>query len=232
MFDTGRRMSARGLLFAQAAGLQTLRVRRPRVRLVNIPGGLATTQFVAASACAAGAEVEMIAAAGRDAASIAKALDGGDCDLLMTVGGTGMGRTDATVTALAARGDVLAHGIALQPGRTAAVGRIEQTPVVALPGAPDQAFAAWWALARPVLDRLSGQRGRTMERLPLARKIASSVGIAELVLLKRKEDQWAPLAIGELSLDAIARAEAWLLVPGGAEGFAAGMPVDGYMLGE
>ena len=40
------------------------------------------------------------------------------------------------------------------------------------------------------------------------------------------------LAVGDLSLDAIARAEAWLTVPGGAEGFAAGTPVDAYMLRE
>ena len=102
------------------------------------------------------------------------------------VGGSGVGRTDATVTALAQRGEVFAHGIALQPGRTAAVGRIGKTPVVALPGAPDQAFAAWWTLALPVLDRLSGRRPRKTLNLPLARKIASGVGIAEIVLLRAK----------------------------------------------
>jgi molybdopterin molybdotransferase len=38
--------------------------------------------------------------------------------------------------------------------------------------------------------------------------------------------------VGELSLEAIARAEAWLVVPAGSEGFAAGTPVDAYMLRE
>ena len=108
------------------------------------------------------------------------------CDLLLTVGGSGVGRTDATVTALAQRGEVIAHGIALQPGRTTAVGRIGKTPVIALQGAPDQAFAAWWTLALPVLDRLSGRRPRKTLNLPLARKIASGVGIAEIVLLRAK----------------------------------------------
>ena len=136
------------------------------------------------------------------------------------------------MTALAQRGDVVAHGIALQPGRTSAVGRIGKTPVIALPGAPDQAFAAWWTLALPALDRLSGRRPRKTLNLPLARKIASGVGIAELVLLERKQGVWMTLAVGELSLEAIARAEAWLAVPGGAEGFAAGAPVDAYMLRE
>ena len=113
-----------------------------------------------------------------------------------------------------------------------AIGRIGKTPVVALPGAPDQAVAAWWTLALPVLDRLSGRRPRKTLTLPLARKIASSVGIAEIVLLERSEGAWVTLAAGELSLETIARAEAFLAVPGGSEGFAAGTPVDAYMLRE
>jgi len=148
------------------------------------------------------------------------------------VGGSGVGRTDEAIAALARRGEVIAHGIALQPGHTAAVGRIGKTPVIALPGAPDQAFAAWWTLALPALERLSGRRPRRTLNLPLARKIASGVGIAEIVLLERKGGAWMTLAVGELSLDAIARAEAWLTVPGSAEGFAAGTAVDGYMLRE
>ena len=74
-----------------------------------------------------------------------------------------------------------------------------------------------------------GSRGSAVT-LPLARKIASSVGIAEIVLLERNDGAWMPLAVGDLSLETIARADAWLAVPGGSEGFAAGTPVDAYML--
>ena len=83
-----------------------------------------------------------------------------------------------------------------------------------------------------MLDRLSGRTARKTVTLPLARKIASQVGIAEIVLLEREDGAWITLAVGELSLYAIARAEAWLLVPGGSEGFAAGTLVDAYMLRE
>ena len=121
-------------------------------------------------------------------------------DLLVTVGGTGVGRTDATIEALASRGELLAHGLALRPGRTAAIGRIAGRPVIALPGAPDQALAVWWTLALPVLDKLSGGEKRRTRTLPLARKIASSVGIAEIVLLEKADDAWMPLATGDLSL--------------------------------
>jgi molybdopterin molybdotransferase len=230
---SGRRIRPLDLLVARAAGLATLNVRRPRLRIVNIPassGVAVTAQLMAESARAAGTAVVCIEAAGRDAASVAAAIDASACDMLIITGGSGVGGTDAVFAALARRGEVIAHGIALQPGQTAAVGKVENIPVIALPGAPDQALAAWWTLALPVLDRLSGLAPRQSLTLPLARKIASSVGITELALVEQIEGRWMPLAVGDLSLDAIARADAWLAVPGGAEGFAAGTPVDAYML--
>jgi molybdopterin molybdotransferase len=229
----GQKIRALDLLMARAAGLETVAVRRPRLRLINIPvtaGTRATAQLIAESAHAAGAEITRVEAGGRDARSIATALDAEPCDLLITVGGTGVGRIDAAIEALASRGELLAHGIALRPGRTAAIGRIAGRPAIALPGAPDQALAAWLTLALPVLDRLSGCEPRRTRTLPLARKISSNVGIAEIVLLKEADNAWMPLATGELSLDVIARADARLTVPGGSEGYAAGTPVGAYML--
>jgi molybdopterin biosynthesis enzyme len=228
-----RRIRPLDLLIARAAGLAELNVRRPRLRVVNIPaasGEAVSAQLIAESARAAGADVVCVEAAARDATSVVAAADAGACDLLITMGGTGVGSSDAVIAALARRGEVIVHGIAVQPGRTAAAGRVGTVPVIALPGAPDQALAAWWTLALPVLDALSGRGPRRAVTLPLARKIASTVGIAELALVEEIEGRWLPLAVGDLSLDAIARADAWLVVPGGAEGFAAGTPVDAYML--
>jgi molybdopterin biosynthesis enzyme len=229
----GRRVRPLDLLIARVAGLDRLEVRRPTLRVVNIPstsGDAATARLVTENARDAGAQVITVEAAARDAAAIVSAIGPGACDLLVTTGGSGVGRTDATITALAVRGEVIAHGIALQPGRAVAVGRIGNIPVVALPGAPDQALAAWWTLVLPALDRLSGRQPRPPVTLPLARKIASSVGIAEVVLLESRAGTWMPLAIGELPVETIARADAWLCVPGGSEGFAAGTPVDAYLL--
>jgi molybdopterin biosynthesis enzyme len=230
---SGRPIRAPDLLIARAAGLETLNARRPRLLIVDIPatsGPAVTTPLISESALRSGADIVRARAAGRDAESIAGVLDTGSCDMLVTIGGSGVGRTDAAVTALAQRGEVIAHGIALQPGRTSAAGRIGKIPVIALSGALDRALAAWWTLALPVLDRLSGRQPRQAETLPLARKIASSVGIAEIVLLERDAGAWMPLASGEFSLETIARAEAYLVVPGGSEGFAAGSPVDAYMM--
>jgi len=226
---SGHSIRPRDLLTARTAGLETLNVRRPRLRLLNLPGGAATARLMADLARANGVHITAIEAAARDAASIADALDPTGTDLLIAVGGSGVGRNDATVTALARRGEVLAHGIALQPGRTAAIGRVGAVPVLVMPGAPDHALAAWFALALPLLERLSGRRSRPSRLLPLARKIASSVGLAEIALLEEREGAWLPLATGDLPLHLMARADAWLLIPGSSEGFAAGTPVDAYL---
>jgi molybdopterin biosynthesis enzyme len=230
---SGQRIGPLELLIARMAGLEKLNVRRPRLRVVDVPassGQTATAVWIAENAGGAGADVVSTAAGGRAAAQIAAALDGGACDLLVTIGGSGVGVSDATIAALAQRGQVIAHGIALQPGRTCAVGRIGKIPVIALPGAPDQAIAGWWTLVLPVLDRLSGRLPRAMVTLPLARKIASSVGLAEIALLQTKHGAWMPLTVGELPLAILARADAWVAVPGGSEGFAAATPVDAYMM--
>jgi molybdopterin molybdotransferase len=229
----GRRIHPLDLLIARAAGLDRLSVRRPNLRVVNIPaasGDAATVRLMMENAGAAGAGVTFVEAAARDAAAIVRALEPGGCDLLVTIGGSGVGRTDAAISALASCGEVVAHGMALQPGRTSAVGRIGEIPVMALPGAPDQALAVWWTLVLPALDRLSGLSPRQPVTLPLQRKIASSVGIAEIVLLERNDGGWMPLAVADLSLETIARSDAWLVVLGASEGFAAGALVGAYLL--
>lgn len=228
----GCAVGAAALLLARVAGVNKLSVRQPRLRIVNVPDTAATMHMIADIARAAGLDVHTHEAGARDVASIADTLDASACDLLLTIGGSGVGRKDAAVSALALRGEVLAHGLALQPGRTAAVGRLGKVPVVVLPGSPDHALGAWFALVLPIIDRLSGRRPRRSVALPLGRKIASGVGLAEVVLLAEEHNAWMPLAVGEWPLQAIARADAWLLIPGSSEGFAAGTPVDAYLMRE
>jgi molybdopterin biosynthesis enzyme len=224
----GQRISAADLLVARKAGLSELAVRSPRIRVIDVAaasGETFSTFLVAESAKASGVPTVAVEATARDVASIAATLDSAACDLIVLIGGTGDGRADATAEALARRGVLVAHGIAVRPGGTAAVGRLGDVPVVALPGSPDQAFGAFLAIVRPVLDRLSGRsEGRTIV-LPLVRKIASTVGLTEIVLVRREQDAWMPLVVGEFSLDAMRLADAWLSVPSGNEGYAAGTPI-------
>jgi molybdopterin molybdotransferase len=231
--ETGHMIGPHQLLLARGAGLQRLKVRRPRLRILNVPAAsriAVTADLIADNARAAGAHITLDESEGRDAASIVKALNTDACDLLVTIGGTGVGRSDATITAIASRGEISVHGIALWPGRTAALGCVGRVPVMALPGAADQALGVWWTIALAALDRLAGRKRRPTQILPLRRKIASQVGVAEIALLEKTQQGWMPLSVGDLSYASIARADAWLLVNGASEGFAAGTPVDAYIL--
>lgn len=221
----GRNLSVTDLLVARKLGLSQLAVRTPHVRMIDVAaasGEAFSRLLVAETLKVAGAMVAATEIEARDSAAIAAALDGEPCDLLLLVGGTGDGRADVTAEALARRGALIAHRLALAPGGTTAIGRLGSTPVVALAGSPDQAFAGYLALVQPVLDRLSGRSERAGIVLPLARKISSAVGLCEIALLGRGEGKWMPLAVGDFSLDAMRLADAWLAIPGDSEGYAVG----------
>lgn len=221
----GARIRSLDVLAARAAGADSLQIRSPRVRVIDVvanDGKTASSQFILDFARSIGAQVTDVQTRGRDVASISAAIDGSACDLLVTVGGTGLGRTDAAIEALVVSGGTLIHGLALQPGRTAAVGRIGAIPVIAVPGAPDQALAVCLTLIQPVLDLLAGRALRREIIRPLARKISSPVGVTEVVLLEQSDESWMPIAAGQLSLEAMIRSDAWIAVPGDSEGYAAG----------
>lgn len=229
----GQTIRSLDLLIAARLGLRSLPVRVPRVQLVDVAhedGQPSTTQYIAHFADRAGAAVTKTDAL-RTASAIAAALDTENADLIVTVGGTGAGKTDVTADALRSAGILAVHGIAMLPGRTTAIGRKGNVPVIALPGTLEDALAGWWTLVLPALDRLTA-RQRSSTARPLARKIASAPGMADVVLLAREEDAWLPLSVGELSLRALARADAWMLVPGNSEGFPAGALCHAYPLGE
>lgn len=230
----GAAITSIDLMRAHRAGITHVQTRRPRVRIVNTPdseGRSETARLIANLAAEAGASVASGDAPARDAASIAGMIKDG-CDLLILIGGTGAGRSDETIAALAQCGEVFAHGIAQKPGRTAALGVVDAVPVVALPGLPDQALAVWWTLALPALDYLSGRKLRATVTLPLARKVASMVGMTEIVLLQQQGKTWMPLAVGDMTLDQLGQTDAWLAVPGPSEGYATGTPVAAYRLRE
>ncbi|MEF2547139.1 molybdopterin-binding protein [Aurantimonas sp. E1-2-R+4] len=230
----GRRISAFDILCARRGGLARLPVRRPRVRLIDLDSADAarlTADFAEMRAGSAGADVTRVTCK-RDVASIANGILDEPADLIVLVGGTGAGRNDHTPAAIAQAGERFAHGIALQPGRTAAFGRVGHIPVIALPGQPDQALAVWLALVEPILRALTGSGPRDPVFMPLARKISSGIGVTEIVLLKQTERAWTPLSVGALSPAQLVSADAWCLIPAMSEGHAAGTPVAGFSLHE
>jgi molybdopterin biosynthesis enzyme len=145
-------------------------------------------------------------------------------ELVIVVGGTG--HHDDSVHTLARVGRIEAHGIGLTPGETTAFGLVDQRPVLIVPARLDAALAAFTILGRHIMARLTGLKevGRG-EAVTLSRKITSTIGLAEFIPLQRDGDNVTPLGTGYLSMQALARADGWLLVPPDSEGYPAGASV-------
>lgn len=149
-----------------------------------------------------------------------------DIDAMIAVGGTGTGRNDQAVQALAKQGQVEVHGIAISPGETTAFGFIKHVPVLLAPGRLDAALAVWLLIGRHLTARLAGGGVNDVSAmLPLKRKVTSTIGATELVPVACSAGTAEPLASGYLPLSALVRSDGWIVVPPESEGFAAGTPV-------
>ncbi len=116
-------------------------------------------------------------------------------DAIVAIGGTGSGATDTSVRTLERAGKVAFHGIGITPGETTAFGYVGARPVLLLPGRLDAALAGWLTVGRRMLARLAF---RLIEEQPfnaeLSRKIASPLGLAEVVPVRRRGFRIEPLA--------------------------------------
>ena len=107
-------------------------------------------------------------------------------DVVVAIGGTGSGTQRQRACARSrASASVAFHGIGITPGETTALGFAGPRPVLLLPGRIDAALAGWLTVGRRMLARLAF---RLIEEQPfaaeLARKIASPLGLAEVVAVR------------------------------------------------
>lgn len=220
------RMSGTEAAALAALGIDKLHVRVPRIVLASarrdrVLDGAA--EFIAIDIRHRGGEVER--AASLDAALAA------DCNFTVILGGTGAGGNDGSVAALAHAGILAVHGIALSPGETSAFGFVGKRPVLLLQGRLDAGVAGWLMLGRFVLDRLAAVRatGRP-EILTLTRKITSTVGLAQVVPIRRAVTQAEPLAGRYWPLSTLVRADGYVVISPESEGSSAGSPVQVWPL--
>lgn len=205
----GDRLRPDRLAVLALAGVETVAVRIPRV---SIEGSSPLALMIADLALAAGYDVDESTAA----------------DMTVVLGLPGYAASAQTVARYAADGRRIAHGLAVRPGDaiglctlTRSDGRIR--PVVVVPDRLEDVVAAWLLVIEPGLAALAAATAAPKsETLPLAGKIVSAPGLADLVLLRRsKTPSWEPIATGGLTWAAFAAAEAYCVVPPEREGFAA-----------
>ena len=223
----GERLRSTDLAAFSSAGIARIMVREPRIRVLPVRG----SGIISAAARSIVADIDRRGGSARldeSGRGLDVALAAGSADAIVAIGGTGSGRNDNSVQILAREGELRVHGMALTPGETSAFGFVGTRPVLLLPGRLDAALGVWLLVGRRLLDRLAAAKGgenEASETLPLARKVSSTVGLTEIVPVRRSAGQVEPMAIKYLPLSSLARSDGWILVPPDSEGYSAGSSV-------
>jgi molybdopterin molybdotransferase len=228
-----------------AAGVSRLSViRRPRVALIAIgdeiiapgedpgPRQIFASNLVTISAWLDRFRIESTETiVPDDAAAIRGAIEqgSGEMDVVLTLGGAWGSERDLVVPVLHSLGWRMAfRRVRMTPGKGAAFGLLGGSQVFCLPGGPPACEIAFLQLALPCLRRLSGRAGPPLATVPA--RLATAIparrsgwtSIHHAVLSREGDELVATPHRPASRLEAMARAEALIVIPEGAEGAAAG----------
>ncbi len=243
----GAVIGAREIGMLAACGIAEINVTRvPRVAILSTgdelvqPGGtLAPAQIfdtngpiVAAAVRENGGEPNFLGHVADDEAALEKAMRDalGAHDMLIVSGGTSKGAGDYTHRILARLGKpgIIAHGVALKPGKPLCMSVCDGKPVVILPGFPTSAMFTFHDMIVPSLRRMAGLPARNdakvEARIPV--RIASELGRAEFVMVALVEGADGLLAYptgkGSGAITSFAQADGFLRIDALADHLAAG----------
>jgi molybdopterin molybdotransferase len=228
-----RRIRPQDIGWLMAAGIDTLSVAsRPRVGLLSVAAAPCCVAMIRALLHRDGAEVAD-AAAVEDAGQMRQLLDSPESDLLLVIGGSGADESDLAWRALSDADGIDVDGVTLHPGSGLVLGRAAGKPVAILPALPSACFCAYDLVVASLLRRLGGLRGPVHDRvrtLPLSRKIASTIGRAELARVTVDAAGATPIAVSDADLlRSLVRADGFVLVPESSEGYAEGAEVSVFL---
>ncbi len=219
----GARLRRVDIALLASLDIKQVAIRVPRVLVIRAPQASGIIDGICT--LIAGAIEAEGGIAGIEHNSLEAALNHQGYDALIAIGGNSDARNDEGLRKNANLGQVEFDGIALTPRGAIAFGNAYGRPVLLLPVRIEAALAAWLTIGRRLLARLSF---RLIEEQPflleLARPIASTRGIAEIVPVLRRAAQVEPLA-NDWTPQTIARADGWILVPAESEGLPAGSKV-------
>ena len=245
LLSPGHRLQPQDIGCLASLGISNVAVLcQPRV-VVVVPGAKsgpdALTPMLRALLARDGARVEPIQVASGDLPGLEAALSDAriaSCQCVLLAGRAGTGLDDVASLAITASGGALAlHGVALRPGHTTGMGTLarkegrgdppETLPIVLLPGEPFACLAAYDLLAGRLVRRLAGADVALpypVADFPLARKITSVIGSAELVPVRLTASHAQPLGADGGLMGAM-QSDGFVLVPEASEGYPAGAHV-------
>ncbi|MDD4952247.1 MAG: molybdopterin molybdotransferase MoeA [Desulfovibrionaceae bacterium] len=166
-----------------------------------------------------------------------------DCDLVFLSGGSSVGVRDLTLEVLERipGTEVLAHGVALSPGKPTILARQGDKLFMGLPGQVASAQVVMLVLGQPAVRRLSGDARafddglRSLRRAELARNVASKHGREDYVRVALEPRPGRlPLAhplLGKSGLlRTLVQCQGLLAVPADLEGLNQGQETDVWLI--
>jgi molybdopterin molybdotransferase len=224
LLQAGHRLRASDVAALTLLGIDRVEVRAPRVAVIAANARVRDASLaMIASAVERFGAISTTHSSERGADHLERTLHEADADGIITIGGTGCGASDRTIGLMREAGEVHVHGIAMSPGETCAIGSIKGHPVLMLPGRLDAALSAWLLIGQALLGRMANTTGEHSPReVSLSRKISSTLGMSEAVLIRETADGFVPIGSKSFPLRALAAAHGWALVPPDSEGFPAG----------
>ena len=166
-----------------------------------------------------------------------------ECDVVLISGGSSVGIRDLTIDALQSlpQAEILAHGVAISPGKPTIVAKAGDVPVLGLPGQVASAQIVMLVLGLPLLRHMSGEENafdrenRRRIRAELAQNLSSRQGREDYVRVRLEQrDGQLPLAWPRLGKSGLLRtlieAHGLVSVPSNLEGLRQGAEVDVWLL--
>ncbi len=152
-----------------------------------------------------------------------------DADMIITSGGTSVGKRDYVPGVVGSMGTLLVHGVGLSPGKPTALGIINCKPVVCMPGYPVAGIVALYFFARAALWKLGhipdGQDRKV--RAVLSGKIPGRTGYKTFARVKLEKGRAVPLAVsGAGILSSVSKADGFVIIPENVEGYDKGEEVE------
>lgn len=247
---SGTRLDSRRVGLLAALGIETVPVwRRPTVGIISTGGEIvrpdATDRLAAgeifdinsfsmSTAIEAAGGVPTIYPHAEDEydairSSIGRAAE--ETDLVLSSGSTSASAEDVVYRVVEEVGDLLLHGIAVKPGKPTVFGRIDDTPVLGMPGNPISALMNFRLFVRPLLRWARDEREpATDTRTATIGRDMDSVGgrtqLAPVGLIEDPDRELVayPVDKGSGAITSLADADGYVTIPADEHYVAAGEP--------
>ncbi|HEX7486426.1 MAG TPA: gephyrin-like molybdotransferase Glp [Vicinamibacterales bacterium] len=136
-------------------------------------------------------------------------------DLVIFSGGSSVGERDLILDAIAARGEVVFHGIAVKPGKPTLFGIVQGTPVLGMPGYPTSCLSNGYMLVVPMLRRLARLPDVAPRSvvLPLGQRVVSTTGRHQFYTVRILEGTAMPAFKASGDITSMSQADGYIEIP-------------------